>query len=355
MKNVNIITIHKEPNYGAILQAYALYHIIEKSGHRAHIIDLSMMYRFHPFNPLNRILIPLHNWLKGYDRCYRIAADFSERHEPERIGPFSTVAQLEKYNWNKDDIYIVGSDQVWNPALTGLLARAFTLSFLPESCNGKYAYASSFGNIKDEKQRAEDLDLKSTIGSFRKIAVREKFGVEFLKKNGISSIEVIDPTLLLDDYSFLLPSAPADSGNLLYLSLGHAPVMDAFADDIAKKINLPLEKRFGYLQPQKEVNRQWLKVEEWLHRIACSRVVVTDSFHATVFAIMFRRPFYVFISEPSKAFRITNLLEKLGLGDRIVASVDDAEKVTEIDYDDVAAKLAVYRAESLNYLNEILN
>ena len=144
------------------------------------------------------------------------------------------------------------------------------------------------------------------LSLFKRIAVREKFGVEFLQRNGIDAVEVIDPTLLLESYRDLLP------------------------------------------------HMEFLPIEEWLYAIASAKVVITDSFHATVFSMLFGKPFYVYISEPSKVFRISNLLDILGIKRRIVNDVDDAIAAPSINYETVNQRLSAYRESSLNYLKSIL-
>lgn len=354
MRYVNILTIHNEPNYGALLQAYALYSIIESMGYRPRVIDLHMQYRSRDYNLINKVLIYLNNKVKGYDYCYQIAEDFSRIHEPNRIGPFYSYDQLLKFDWNSEDLYIIGSDQVWNTEITHKLKDAFTFSFLPKSCKYKYSYAASFGNIKDEKDRAFQLDIEHTLKTFRRISVREKFGVNFLSKHGIEAKLVVDPTLLLDNYDQLLCDVPHRSGNLLYLPLSTVPKMTTFVESVAKSLNLQIEIRYGYLQPLKTVNKKWASVENWLYRIACSNLVITDSFHATLFSIIFERPFYVYITEPSKAFRISNILRILGLEDHIVNDISQINFEKKIDYVDVKKRLMEYRKSSLEYLSEIL-
>lgn len=130
MHNVNILTIHKEPNYGAVLQAYALYKTIENLGHVPYIINLDMDYRRFPYSLKYRVLLGLHKWMKGYSHCFALAERFSRKHCPNQIGNFHTTAELESYPWNKGDYYLIGSDQVWNPGITQNLRTAFCFSFL---------------------------------------------------------------------------------------------------------------------------------------------------------------------------------------------------------------------------------
>lgn len=353
-KNVNIITIHNEPNYGALLQAYALYHITETLGYSPRMINLGMQFRKHPYNMPYRILIGIHNWLKGYNHCYQIAQNFCRKNEPRLLGNFQTVEQLRDYPWDRDDIYLVGSDQVWNPFITGNLQPAYTLSFLADECTNRYSYAASLGHIKDEAQRVRKLDIQHTLKRFKQITVREQFGVEFLQKNGVHATEVIDPTLLVDNYDHLLPRKKEDIPQVLYLALGEDEPMDHFAQEVAKKYHLPLKKVYGYLQPSRKINKKFLPVEEWLYQIACSRVIVTDSFHAMVFSVLFGRDFYVYISNPSKVFRIENLLKKLNLHQRIVSDIHQVHPDMHPAYDEITLKLAEYRKSSLNKLNDML-
>lgn len=352
MTKINIITIHKEPNYGATLQAFALYHIVEQLGYTPNIIDLSMIYRRFKPTPFNRFLMWTKNKVKGYDYAFEVVREFQEQNCPNHTKNFDSVEELFKYPWHKADKYLVGSDQVWNPDITQRLTDAFTLSFLPKDfC--KYSYAASLGNIKDEAERARQLDIAS-LRTFRRIAVRERFGVDFLAKQGISAIEVIDPTLLIDDYRFLLRRAIKPSGKMLFLSLSDTVEMNQFVAAIAQSKHLSVDKHYGYLQPQRAINRKFLKVEEWLQKIAESSLVVTDSFHAMVFSILFHREFFVYISEPSKVYRIANILQLLGIEGRVVSSAEECVNVKPIDYSSVDKRLVEYRKESLVYLKEIL-
>lgn len=352
MKNVNILTIHKEPNYGALLQAYALYKTIERLGHVPHIINLSMEYRRFPYNVKYKTLLSVHKWLKGYSHCYALAEQFSKRHCPHQIGDFHTMAELASYPWKKNDYYLIGSDQVWNPEITQNLRTAFCFSFLKNNIGNRYAYAASFGHIKDAEKRKSELDMNA-LSLFKRISVREKFGVEFLQRNGIEATEVIDPTLLLDSYRNLLPRNVEIRNEILFLSLSDTANMNAFVKELSARTKLPIRKYYGYLQPERKKNMEFLPVEEWLYAIASAKIVITDSFHATVFSILFNKSFYVYISEPSKVFRISNLLDILGIEQRIVNNVDDAIAAHAIDYEAVNKRLSAYRENSLNYLKSI--
>ena len=91
MHNVNILTIHKEPNYGAVLQAYALYKTIENLGHVPYIINLDMDYRRFPYSLKYRVLLGLHKWMKGYSHCFALAERFSHKYCPNQGGNFHSL------------------------------------------------------------------------------------------------------------------------------------------------------------------------------------------------------------------------------------------------------------------------
>ena len=351
----NILTIYNEPNYGACLQAYALYRTVEELGGNPRMIQLSLDYRSRAYTLRNRLLLPVYRLLKGYAPCFAKAEQFSREHNPNQTQKFFTEGQLASHKWNPDDVFMVGSDQVWNPSITSTLRKAYCLNFLPETCTKKSAYASSFGHINDEAERARQLDMES-LASFKKIGVREAFGCEFLKHHGIASTEVVDPTLLRNDYHELIKGDIRPREEILFLALSDTAEQQRFVDELSVKLGLPVRKVYGYLQPSRSANKRFLPVEGWLKAIAEAKVVVTDSFHASVFSILFHRQFYVFISQPSKAFRISNLLGALGISsDRIVASADEVDKNNIIDYTCVDARLAQLRASSLQFLKSIID
>jgi hypothetical protein len=355
MKTVNILTINKEPNYGACLQAYALYATIEKMGYAVRMIDLSLDYRSRAYNLKNRIMLALYRQYKAYAGCFEKAEAFSDKHCPNSTPRFYNLQQLRDFRWKKDDFYIIGSDQVWNPNITGRLSRAYTFSFLPEECLNRFSYAASLGYIDDEQARANSLGPEN-LRKFKRISVRERFGLEFLQKFGIKATEVVDPTLLLDDVSGLLERPIAPKKELLFLALSDTAQQQHFVNQVAQKAHLPIHKVYGYLQPNRSINKKFLRIEDWLQAIAEAELVITDSFHATVFSILFHRQFYVYISAPSKVYRIANLLDKLGIStDRIVSDPALVNCSDRIDYSGVDKRLAELRASSLNFLKEILS
>ncbi len=353
---INILTIHKEPNYGACLQAYALYRKIEELGGHPRMINLSIDYRYHKYSLLNRILIPINKWLKGYQHCYDIAEKFSKKQCPNQVGNFYTMEGMKSYPWKSEDAFIIGSDQVWNPSITGSLARSYTFSFLNDDVTKIYSYAASFGHISDKEKVAEVLYIND-LSRFKKIGVREQFGKDYLAQYNIQSTVVVDPTLLLDSYNELLSKSPECRNEILFLSLSDTKDMNNFVDEVSRQSQAPVRKLFGYLQPDRTTNKKFVKIEDWLYSIASSGLVITDSFHATVFSIIFERPFLVFISAKSKEARISNLLISLGISvDRIIRPGEeiDMNALSPIDFLKVKEKLKDLRKKSEEFLKDIV-
>lgn len=350
---VNILTVINEPNYGACLQGYALYEMIRRLGHSPRMINLSMNYRNRPYSIINRLAIPIYYRLKGYSHCYNMAKEFTNKYMPRQTKEFHSMEELTAHEWNEDEYYIIGSDQVWNYAITQNLSLAYLLSFLPDKCKLRYSYASSFGFINDDETILDKFPIQY-FKKFRRIGVREKRGVDFLHRNGVDSTNVIDPTLLLENYDNLINGKVEDKQELLFMALSDSEEQQSFVEEMAKKFGLPIRKIYGYLQPSRSTNSKFLSIGNWLKLIREAELIISDSFHATVFSILMHRQFYVYISKPTKAERIINLLDSLGISrSRIIDNADKANVNDRIDYSQVDSRLASLRKNSIDFLKNI--
>jgi len=201
---IALVTIHKANNYGALLQAYALQEVLKSFG-EVDLVDYDNEYLSVTLNPV-RFVWTFHGLLgMGKDLCrlfprYRLVNKFkkfmSERFAmtPAYKQPELLANKLAGY-----DCYVVGSDQVWNPAcvsLKALLDPVYFLEFAPEGAR-KISYASSVGGYVYSDQ--EEVEVKKYLHSFSAVSVREKNTQQYLTNLGIKEVEhVLDPTLLLD-------------------------------------------------------------------------------------------------------------------------------------------------------------
>jgi hypothetical protein len=360
MKYVNILTFHKEASYGAVLQTYALCTTLKAMGANPRIINLSKTYSKYPYTKKYRILKFCSKILKGYFVHGQITkyliGRFRKGRFPTQIGNFHSIEELRRFPWSKDDIYIVGSDQVWNSEIAGLLRDAYYFSFLPDNFKNIYSYAASFGSVSN--MDTTDISvIHKYLMRFRQIAVRERTGIDFLKKQfNIDALEVLDPTLLVEDYSALLPQNIKQSKTLFYFHLAKNENLHSCVKQIADKRKLMLRNEFGCFSANLKA-LHFPTVEDWLSNIASSELIVTDSFHAMIFSIILEKPFYIFINVPSRGSRLVDMLEKLGLKNRLINedSISHINEAEDIDYRSVKEKLQKEIQISKRYLHSILS
>ncbi|MBQ3556199.1 MAG: polysaccharide pyruvyl transferase family protein [Oscillospiraceae bacterium] len=346
---IGIMTFHWAANYGAVLQSYALAKHLEQAGHDVCDID---------YLPRRSI------WtLRFFDVYLRRFANlqmvpkfrrFRKRYlrlSPKTYHNYKNLLSIQ----NTYDAVIAGSDQIWNESFLMTAEKEPTLSyfldFLPDDVC-RLSYAASFGSneIPDGVKRHALAALKK----FDAISVREENAAEFLADEGLSAVTVCDPTLLLgpEGYKTLVQGCCDQKKVALFnfmLRKGRSSSDDTESflknEVFAEKANL---------------GKEILSVEQWLWTLKNSDFVVTDSFHCTVFAILFHKPFLA-VNDKDCAMnaRIKTLTQKLGLEHRVVDCFD-RKKICEILEDDKFDWTAVDRrreqwaAESAAFLREAL-
>ena len=377
-KKIGIITILQVNNYGAELQAFALCHKLNQLGYDAEIINY-LFYKnpgfkstkgSQPFikldakQKLKEALYPYFKKFKSipYAKQKKIRDEkFSTFHSDNTrlTAPINTYEKLYKANLNYD-VYIVGSDQVWNPN-TNTNIEPYFLTFADKS-KLKLSYASSFGvskipTIYHEKYR----DL---IGNLDAIGVREKTGVSIVKDiTDKNATWVLDPTLLLDKAEwaeFSIPSTIEEPFLLMYVLTDSAFITD-LANKIAKEKNLRIVRicKNAFVEDKNPeiINIIDAGPKEYLGLFAKASFVLTTSFHGTCFSVNFNIPFYAVLKKHKlNNSRIVDLLKDLDIPERILY-IDDTIPNTsgfDMDYHSVQEKLELKKTQSLNYLTEAL-
>jgi len=356
-KKTGILTYAYSPSFGAVLQCYALRLAARRLAPENTTIEII------PFAPPTCITsapwyeISRSRRLKRFAEFRRLFLDLPSE-------PFRSLLELEK-NRHYDQI-IVGSDQVWNPGI-----REDGLAyFLPDVFHDvqKDAYAASFG-VDDPILIKKNADkISSYLAKFRHISVREASGIPICSMLGRDDVcEVIDPTFLPDpeDYQSLMSSTAHKKhpsmvcGFFLKEATFHEKLLLLLAEKTGAKariINSP-SRFFSPIQRQK-----YTTIPQFVENIQNARLVVTDSFHAVAFSIIFHRDFIVIpnIVFPERITRITNLLKLAGLTDRIADNTaNDLAKAIAlseqpIEYEQVHNYLEPVRNKSLKYLEKIL-
>ena len=262
---------------------------------------------------------------------------------------------------NGYDIYISGSDQVWNPDHT-FLSEFYWLNFA-EPTSKRIAYAPSIGNPRlfDE----DKAKIKKYLGAFAAVSVREALGTDIL--NGILGedrvITMTDPTMLVpaDEWEAVLPEKTVNSPYMFAYILRDTSEQRKYIKEIAKSMGLrlmvcpSLEQSTG-AECWGDVNIFDDDPFDFLNRIREADVVITDSFHCSVFSLLFHKCFYVVKKagrESSQFLRLEHLLSSCGVINRVI---DIHSTITKdmYDCDKVDSAIAVEREKGLRFLREAL-
>jgi len=358
---IGIITFHRAINYGAILQAYALQKYISHKGHQCKIIDYDadlynkyrVFYDVHGFRSLCRALIylPIIVIKKYKFKCFLRQMDLTKK-----------IKYMDHY-WdeidNDFDLFIVGSDQVWNYEYIGQDGR-YLLDFIKDS-NKKHSYASSFGVEKICEYRDW---YKQYLEDFSKIIVREKTGVSIIKEMFGEEFQAdiaLDPTFLIskDDWKNI-ETKPANITNkyiLLYV-FGNPTELIQYAEILAKMMNCPvIYISNDIVEKIDAIYARSIGPKEWLYLIDHAEVVITNSYHGLIFSLIFRKEFWVGLNPPpdNTNSRILDLLSLVNLKDRIINKYNKPKFVKNMDYEDIYDKLMVEMENSKRSLDEIFN
>lgn len=385
---VAILTFCRTTNYGAAMQCYALSQYVREQGHEVVILNVplthigespSFVKRFCSFvlrmkrrllnSPQRQNLETIRYSRTSaqriedarYDALNQIEFNkFNQRFLPPFTQEYKTEHDLLS-NSPDVDLYIVGSDQVWNTQITLSQKDLFFFSFLKDK--RRISYAASFGGSALWHENCVSTKcIKNLLQQFEAISVRESMGLEILNEQfDLDGTEVLDPTFLLDSYQSLLDYGRADAKGSVYtykfiLNDEWMKVICSIADALNAGIRMDCE----VIKVAGVPFRPILGVEDWLRMINSSEFIVTDSFHCTVFCILFRKPFIVTPSYPGGEGRMLSLLQKLGLESRFYYTVSQFyqshDKWKEsIDYDAVHKKLTLYRKSSRDFLLSHLN
>lgn len=336
---IKTITCHNVYNYGATLQAYALQTFLQSLGNEVEIIDYapryhswscwnipenSTVYKIASKNMFIHFLYACHRWIKHKRETNLIREkkfdEFDKKYLRLTTKHYINYEQL-KQDPPKADIYIAGSDQIWNPVGGTGLDPAFYLNF-GETGIHRISYAASFGvSILNEHQK--DI-IKNYLSSMDNISVRESTGLNILKSLNINSgVQVLDPVFLLDKATWL----QFIGGTKKVVEGNYVLIYDFFQDDPnIQKLAFELKKVTGFnivsvnnsgKLPYADVNISDASPLEFLSLINNANVVISNSFHATAFSIILNKEFYVYpVIRHKNQSRMIDLLNQFHLSDR---------------------------------------
>lgn len=342
---IALMTIWHERNYGAELQAYATIKVLQNMGHEVELIDIRLS-DYPRLNWRGRIADTISKIGPGYHKF----CDFWKKNIPT-TKRYRTIESIQR-NPPQADVYMVGSDQVWNPELTRNLFAIFFLNFGKADMR-RISYASSFGT---DKWNFADLksEIKRLLERFDNVTCREESGVRILKDEfGIDADMVLDPTLLLEDYRELTGDVK-ERETLVFYPLLPDRKLETYSRTIALELGLEFVNNNSIKMIGGKIEWDRLSVAEWVKNIAEARFVITRSFHGMVFSVLYKKQFAVLVGKNGLGTRLESLLKLLNLEDRIFYSEDEMSKakpwMNKIDYEKVTSLLKEYRKKSITIL-----
>lgn len=343
---VSIITYHDEDNYGATLQAYATYKAVNELGHEPEIVDLHMA---HKKSLPTKIVFGL--------KRFRLNS-FRKKFLPQKTRLYTTVNQLRE-NPPMSDVYLVGSDQTWNPTISKDYALAYFLDFGGSGIR-RISYASSFGFSQwEDTEVAKKERVQQLLSRFKTLLVRESDAVRILKEEfGLASTQVVDPVLLFPSYPELTGNITETDRMIVYKIKNDADFYKK-AVIMGKQLGCDIHS-VGSMRRLEGIHTHYPeRLEKWVTNIGTAKYVFTDSFHGTVLSLLYHRQFVVYVGEAKKLSRLSSLLKMLGLENRICSGEDSLDKIikllrTPIDYKTVDEILNKERHFSLKCLKKAI-
>lgn len=387
MKKVALVTCYFHPNYGSELQAYATQKIFDAWGIPNETVRIdglqqelnaakTKFYLQRAWDPqiltgtIGRIgRKKLQSLLRKRSFGGKMAArqqKFADFQKSFRLSPaYSSRAELTAACQNYSAV-LVGSDQLWLPS--NIAADYYTLSWVPDKVN-KISYATSFGASflpKPMQQKAREF-----LPRFQHLSVREQSAVEMIRAyTGCTAQLVCDPTLLFTGKEWLgiQPEQPVAEGDyILCYFLGNNKKDRAFAQRLRAATGckivalLHLDEYIAADEGYADETPYDIGPGELLNLIRNARYIVTDSFHGSVFSILYRKIFFTSRRVAKEGLLCTNnrldsLFNTLGVTGRLITGGEDVEEclARQIDYETIYGNLEALKQTSITFLKTSL-
>ena len=380
-----ILTQPLHTNYGGLLQAYALQQILKGMGHDVVTDRLGVVRKLPLWNRALRFLYHAVQFciLKNYRYYpYRyLFVSFDKESKAKRSISINTdrfvnthidtIDLLTRSNESvidavrQFDAIVVGSDQVWRATMSDI--PTYFLSFTKAINVKRIAYAASFGT--DDLNEYSKMDMKiasESIKLFDAVSVREKSGVHLCRDYfKMDAVHVLDPTMLLskDDYLKLIEEEdkPCSENILLTYVLDRTQEKNDIIQRVGEALHLTscengAVKYFSNVVESNVSECIYPSVSRWVAGFRDAQFVVTDSFHGTVFSIIFNKPFVAILNSKRGSSRFISLLSVLGLENRLISTTNDLleEHLKPIDYTEVNKILTDWRYLSISFMERHL-
>lgn len=370
---VAILTLRFHSNFGFIMQAYAMQNVIRKLGHD----PVSYYTKIEETPVINKIKQTIKNVIKKVTKgskepvfwYWPTKEDYEiiDKHTNEFIRDNIVLTpylkgfrEIENYDNDKFDAFIVGSDQVWRASFS-LNIPTYFFRYLSES-RKKMAYAASFGIPQLDYTKKEIEECGKLLSSFKIVTVREDDAVDICNKEfGVNAVSVLDPTLLLPKEEYY---EMAEKGNLLnegrpyifaYI-LESTPHIEEYIKKIEKMYHLPvvniLPPNYEFSSKKQIESLIYPPIYDILRGFRDAEFIITDSFHGTAFSINLNKKFSVFIHKHRGSSRIPSILKNFEITKR-VESYDFSDGI--INFDNVNRILEEKRNYAIKLLKDFFD
>ena len=383
---IALLTLTHNSNFGATMQCYALSKFLTEHGHEVVLLNVheSFFDRYLRNNVVpNKRNIGLHikkfvakylgigeqppivySW---HNNVYSMIeeekkkfAEFENKQLPLFTDVYYSDDDFKEKGYPQADLYIVGSDQVWNKKITQTNSGVYFFSFLNEE--PRISYAASFGGSAKTLFTSEEIEkLKGLLHKFNSISVREEVGKTILNNVFNSDGEIVfDPTLLLDVkfYNELASSSSIEDKQFLFhYKFKINPEWWKSAELVASTLHLKHRADWQKHHIRNMNYNPVIGVSDWLKLIKTADFVMTDSYHGMLFSIIFKKQFIVVSTDENSRGRMLRLLTSMGLEDRLYGSYEEIDNnisrwTKVIDYEHVAEKLIPIQERSIKFLIE---
>ena len=353
---VGIITFHRAWNYGAVLQCYALQQAIKNLGHDVKVIDyrqsaIEKCYQTFSFKgSIKALLKPEKCYEQGFLYRNRINKDF----KAFRRDFLQLTSPCKKSSIPLDfNAYVIGSDQLWVPNWTGNEFDDVYLGKFKRDAHAKvvgYAISTNANSIS----KMSNKQLSLIKDNFDSLSLREKDAATIIENKLGSKVHIdLDPTLLLAKDSWTPILSKSKKNDRPYMVTYHLPgrYKALGRSDFVKSAEIIAEKHHLELV---DLSSFKYSVSDFVSLISNASLVLTSSFHATVFSLIFNRPLIALQLNDGFDNRYVELLHAVGADNAIYGPNFTEVNHIQTDYSKVNNRLQELRVPSLDYLKENL-
>lgn len=353
--NIKIVTCHYAYNYGAVLQTYALCKFLNDCGNNAKVINYRPWYYKGSTKTKNKLKLLLRKVIRIPDnyKSEKVFYGFLKKYVP-LTAEYKNYKEVEKSE-SEADLFIAGSDQIWNFNLPNGKDGVFYLDFVKKG--RKSSYAASLG--MDSLTNEQIVTLKDKLKRFDYVSLREKSARYIFEAAGLQNIQVVsDPVYLLSRYEWNSISKKPDNMPSGKYILVYAFNRQKEIFDFGKK----MAKKYGF--KVLSVNTFWEDIlnktdhyfwncmpEEFLYLVSHAECVVTNSFHGLSFSMIFNKPVILFEKDDKGNSRMNDLIDVLDAYEVKDKTVKEQVAIPKIDFDVINKNIDSYRARSIQYLD----